>query len=175
MVALISVVAFAIVLTAPAISANTLYPSGCHRYAWGAGKDKWDNNCWLGENGNRYIDYAAYVQGLQIILKGFGYYTLAVDGIFGNGTYTGVRLYQNHENISSDGIVGNVTWHQLRGELYFSFYQCSATCWYTYSSPGTIGLNRWSMGDYIDVNGHYGPWAYAWSGLEVLFGNNPPV
>jgi hypothetical protein len=112
---------------------------------------------------------------MQIILKGFGYYTLSIDGIFGNGTYTGVRLYQQHEGIGSDGIVGNMTWHRLRGELYFTFYQCSSTCWWTYSSPGTIGVNRWTMGDYRDSNGHLYPWGYRWSGFGVLFGTNGAV
>ena len=172
----IVVVTLATALSLPSTAhANAYYPSTCHHWAYGSGSSGWDANCWLGENGSKYINRAAYVQGMQIILKGFGYYTLSIDGIFGNGTYTGVRLYQQHEGIGSDGIVGNMTWHRLRGELYFTFYQCSSSCWWTYSSPGTIGVNRWHMGDYRDANGHLYPWSYVWSGFGVLFGTNGAV
>jgi hypothetical protein len=92
--------------------ANAFTPSGCRQYAYGFYAE-WRFNCTLGENGSSYINFAAYVQGTQIILAGFGYYTIGIDGDFGPGTYTGVRLFQNLENLTSDGIVGKNTWTAL--------------------------------------------------------------
>lgn len=65
--------------------------------------------------------------GTQIILKGFGYYTIGIDTWFGPATYTAVRLYQNREGISSDGIVGSVTYNRLLGELAFRSFDASWT------------------------------------------------
>jgi Putative peptidoglycan binding domain len=167
------VLAVVISATLPTLSpayANGYYPSGCHHYAAGYKPNGWDANCWLAENGTKYINHAVYVLGTQIILKGFGYYTITIDTWFGTGTYTGVRLYQNHEGISSDGIVGKNTFHHLLGELAFYGYNCDqfGRCWYIYSSPGTIGTARWHMEDDVTVI-----WSVIWNGWQMEYGSEP--
>jgi hypothetical protein len=164
----------ALLLTPTEVKANVNYPSGCHTYAYGSKPSGWDANCWLGENGSAYINDAFYVQGLQIILQGEGYYTLGIDGLFGNGTYVGTRLYQSHHGLTSDGIVGNNTWHSLLSQLSLVGYFCSGTCWWQYSSPGTIGTSRWHMQD-LRVGGNLYPWDLLWNGNEAIYGNEEPL
>jgi hypothetical protein len=93
--------------------ANRNYPAGCRQHAYGLFPE-WRFNCWLGENGNKDLDFAAYVQGMQIILAGHGFYTIGIDGDFGNGTYVGVRLFQQRWKIGQDGLVGPETWRFFR-------------------------------------------------------------
>ncbi len=53
------------------------------------------------------------VSRLQQRLLDLGYYTGAVDGIFGQGTERAVRLMQNQHRLVVDGIVGAKTWSTL--------------------------------------------------------------
>jgi len=46
-------------------------------------------------------------------LKAWGYYTGAVDCIFGRQTYASVRLFQQRNGLAVDGIVGPDTWAAL--------------------------------------------------------------
>ena len=46
---------------------------------------------------------------LQKKLKQWGYYTGAVDGVFGSGTEKAVRLFQQKNNLAVDGVVGTKT------------------------------------------------------------------
>jgi peptidoglycan hydrolase-like protein with peptidoglycan-binding domain len=156
--------------------ANTFYPSGCRQHAYGL-YPEWVHNCWLGENGDRYIDFAAYVQGMQIILAGHGFYTISIDGDFGPATYVAVRLFQERiARIASDGIVGRNTWRALMTELTFIGYNpVPGGPYYIYASPGVIGTNRWQLGDYVDADGHWGPWGYVWDGWLIQFGRNAPI
>lgn len=58
------------------------------------------------------------VETLQRLLKTHGYGLGAnnpFDGDFGSMTDTAVRLYQKHNNLTSDGIVGEKTWKKLLG------------------------------------------------------------
>lgn len=49
------------------------------------------------------------VRELQTRLKRWGYYTGAVDGVFGAGTEKAVRLFQKKNGLTVDGIVGAKT------------------------------------------------------------------
>ena len=57
----------------------------------------------------RYGDSGADVKTLQKRLKQWGYYTGAVDGVFGPKTLTAVKLFQRKNGLSADGIVGPKT------------------------------------------------------------------
>ena len=46
---------------------------------------------------------------LQKKLKQWGYYTGAVDGVFGSGTEKAVRLFQQKNSLTVDGVVGTKT------------------------------------------------------------------
>nr|DAH98926.1 MAG TPA: Cell wall hydrolase autolysin [Caudoviricetes sp.] len=52
---------------------------------------------------------------LQERLVTLGYNTNGVDGIFGDGTFCGVREFQKTRGLSSDGVVGQNTWRKLLG------------------------------------------------------------
>jgi len=58
-----------------------------------------------GSSGQSVID-------LQQQLNSFGY-SLAVDGIFGNGTLNAVKSFQSSKGLTADGIVGPLTWSAL--------------------------------------------------------------
>lgn len=53
---------------------------------------------------------AAFV---QTILKTLGFYTGAIDGLYGPKTETAVANFQDSEHISSDGVVGPVTFYHI--------------------------------------------------------------
>lgn len=59
--------------------------------------------------------YSAYgsrgseVREIQTRLKKWGYYSGAVDGIFGNQTLTAVKYFQKKNGLTVDGIVGKAT------------------------------------------------------------------
>jgi peptidoglycan hydrolase-like protein with peptidoglycan-binding domain len=50
------------------------------------------------------------VQDLQQALKALGYDPGAIDGVFGAGTESAVKAFQQAREITADGIVGRVTW-----------------------------------------------------------------
>lgn len=49
------------------------------------------------------------VRAIQQRLRDYGYYTGAVDGIYGQGTYEAVRRFQQANGLNADGIVGDAT------------------------------------------------------------------
>ena len=49
------------------------------------------------------------VRTMQQKLKNWGYYSGSVDGIFGSGTESAVRLFQRTNGLTADGIVGSAT------------------------------------------------------------------
>lgn len=49
------------------------------------------------------------VKKIQTVLKKWGYYNGAVDGIFGNGTLSAVKAFQKKNGLVVDGIVGPKT------------------------------------------------------------------
>lgn len=53
------------------------------------------------------------VERLQERLKALGFYTGAVDGIFGDATKTAVETAQRNYDLEPDGVVGPVTWAAL--------------------------------------------------------------
>ncbi len=53
------------------------------------------------------------VKEVQRRLKQWGYYTGAVDGIFGAGTKTAVIAFQKKNGLTADGIVGKATYQAL--------------------------------------------------------------
>lgn len=55
------------------------------------------------------------VQGLQTMLKGYGYYSASIDGDFGPKTLASVKAFQKSEGLAVDGIVGEKTWSRLAG------------------------------------------------------------
>ena len=58
-----------------------------------------------------------YVCVLQDSLNTLGFRTGGLDGVFGNQTNNAVRNYQQSRGLSVDGIVGNITWNRLMGEV----------------------------------------------------------
>lgn len=57
------------------------------------------------------------VYALQSALKSLGYYTGAMDGTYGNATYTAVRNFQRAASIEVDGACGKETWSALNAKL----------------------------------------------------------
>ncbi|MGN1235118.1 MAG: spore cortex-lytic enzyme [Christensenellaceae bacterium] len=55
----------------------------------------------------------AEVKEVQRRLKEWGYYTGAVDGIYGAGTLQAVKLFQQKNGLNPDGIVGKATYAAL--------------------------------------------------------------
>ncbi len=53
------------------------------------------------------------VKQIQTQLKKFGYYEGAIDGIYGSGTESAVKVFQRAEGLTVDGIVGPGTWQHL--------------------------------------------------------------
>ncbi|BAY24014.1 peptidoglycan binding domain-containing protein [Calothrix sp. NIES-2100] len=54
------------------------------------------------------------VKDIQAFLKQQGYYTGAVDGIYGSATAASVEAFQQHyANLQNDGIVGRNTWSTI--------------------------------------------------------------
>lgn len=56
------------------------------------------------------------VTQLQQLLKDKGHLNGAVDGIFGNATYSGVKSFQKSAGVAVDGIVGSRTWTALQSD-----------------------------------------------------------
>ena len=61
----------------------------------------------------KYGSKGSAVKKLQILLNGLGFSCGAVDGDFGTKTRAAVKLYQGHNNLDVDGIVGSKTWGAL--------------------------------------------------------------
>lgn len=57
------------------------------------------------------------VKKVQTKLKNWGYYTGAVDGIFGSGTESAVKAFQRKNGLTADGIVGPRTAEALGIQL----------------------------------------------------------
>ncbi|MFC0211294.1 spore cortex-lytic enzyme [Paenibacillus chartarius] len=54
------------------------------------------------------------VWDLQYRLKTVGFYTTALDGIYGNQTKSAVARFQQQYGLSVDGIAGGMTWQAMR-------------------------------------------------------------
>eukprot|EP00163_Fabomonas_tropica_P029667 TRINITY_DN643_c1_g1_i2.p1 TRINITY_DN643_c1_g1~~TRINITY_DN643_c1_g1_i2.p1 ORF type:complete len:868 (+),score=229.84 TRINITY_DN643_c1_g1_i2:250-2604(+) len=53
------------------------------------------------------------VMGVQFLLKEKFSYSLTVDGLFGSGTESAVKNYQDGARLQADGVVGTQTWSNL--------------------------------------------------------------
>ena len=53
------------------------------------------------------------VKEVQRRLRGWGYYSGAVDGIYGSGTAEAVRAFQKKNGLTADGVVGKATYAAL--------------------------------------------------------------
>ena len=58
------------------------------------------------------------VSRVQSKLKQYGYYSGAVDGIFGQATYDAVIWFQKKNSLKADGVVGSATAAALGLKLY---------------------------------------------------------
>jgi hypothetical protein len=114
----------------PAIA--SLHPQGC--VVWADEGEGWQNNCWVGQQDPPYDNAGYYANGIQIILKGFGYYQGPLDGLFGPASHAAMVAYQDDRPpLTADGIVGTGTWPVLRDELFVVY---SNQDYIYYSSPG---------------------------------------
>ncbi|MDD3831194.1 MAG: spore cortex-lytic enzyme [Clostridia bacterium] len=57
----------------------------------------------------KYGSSGTLVSKIQRKLKSWGYYTGAVDGVFGSKTLTAVKYFQRTNGLTADGIVGRAT------------------------------------------------------------------
>ena len=57
----------------------------------------------------RQGDTGGYVKDLQRVLTGLGYFTGAIDGLFGNRTRAAVLAFQADNHLVADGVVGRLT------------------------------------------------------------------
>ncbi|MFN3215396.1 MAG: peptidoglycan-binding domain-containing protein [Acidimicrobiales bacterium] len=80
------------------------------------------------------------VLAIQRINKGLGFPAGALKARYGSGTLSGVQSFQASRGLTSDGIVGSMTWGEYREELfaittasYPAPYNCIS---HWYSSPG---------------------------------------
>ena len=66
--------------------------------------------------GPLYIgDEGSDVKKLQEALKILGYYSMRIDGVYGNGTTTAVALFQQSSDLEADGIAGKYTIRAIFG------------------------------------------------------------
>ena len=70
------------------------------------------------------------VEDVQTRLRNLGYYTVRVDGIFGSGTQSAVRRFQQDIGLTADGIVGPATLNALgilsENEITDELYQLAS-------------------------------------------------
>ena len=58
---------------------------------------------------SQYGSSGEEVKQIQTKLKSWGYYTGAIDGIYGSGTYQAVKKFQQNNGLTVDGIAGSQT------------------------------------------------------------------
>ena len=78
------------------------------------------------------------VKEVQRRLKNWGYYSGAVDGIFGSGTKKAVILFQKKNGLTADGIVGKATYKALGMNDSYNALN---------GSGGTGGVNGYTSSD----------------------------
>jgi N-acetylmuramoyl-L-alanine amidase len=61
----------------------------------------------------KYGSSGSKVREIQTRLKNWGYYTGAVDGVYGSRTVAAVKYFQSKNRLTSDGIVGSATASKL--------------------------------------------------------------
>lgn len=131
-------------------AAEGLTPSSCSQLA----SYGWEDNCYLGTDGNFYQTHANYVTGVQRILRGSGYSPgPSNDGIFGSNTSSAVFSYQNSSSqLTADGVVGSDTWdHMDTYKLYWVSYTSSRYDNYRVFGSSNISFRQ-------DLSGWGDPW-----------------
>lgn len=58
---------------------------------------------------SQYGSNGEEVKQIQTKLKNWGYYSGAIDGIYGSGTYEAVKKFQQNNGLAADGIAGSQT------------------------------------------------------------------
>ncbi len=81
------------------------------------------------------------VKEVQRRLKNWGYYTGAVDGIFGSGTRKAVVRFQQKNGLTADGVVGKATYKALG--MNDSYNALSGNT----GSGGSAGVNGYTSSD----------------------------
>lgn len=89
-----------------------------------------------------------------------------IDGVFGSGTRSAVKTFQDHNNCQVDGIVGSETWPKLRSRglcTDYMFYE-DGCFYYGYDEPDGVPNFR--------QQGFGGAWQVdEWAGNFITFEN----
>jgi hypothetical protein len=111
----------------PAAADGYIFPPGCDAASWNP--FTWAEFCWTGID---YNDRGTYVGAIQVIVQDTLWIFGPVDCLFGAGTDWGVRVYQQHEGLGTDGLVGPETWNDLHDQVSFSgiFVPFQTFTWY---------------------------------------------
>lgn len=89
----------------------------------------------------------AQVGAVQRVLHQLSY-GINVDWVFGSTTTTKVKSFQTNESLTSDGVVGGLTWQALQGHLTwtrrdsngFDYYRVSTNEYFAHGTDGTWWL-----------------------------------
>lgn len=92
----------------------TLAPTAAHATCNTTAYGDWSANCLTDSTHNKN---SRYTLAIQVVLQHYGYYSGALDGSYGQQTYTAVVNYQAAHGLSADGQVGSNTWASLRNRL----------------------------------------------------------
>lgn len=104
------------------------------------------------------------VSEIQQRLKNWGYYSGAVDGIFGSGTRSAVVAFQRNNGLTADGIVGNAT----AAAIGITLTSSSST---TTSSSSSV-LKRGSSGSKVsEMQQKLKNWGYYGGAVDGVFGS----
>lgn len=92
-------------------------PSGCISWAQGRnGNFSSPSNCYVSRAINGYDAHSHYTVAAQYLARARG--TTAIpNGAFDTRTYNAIRLYQELEGLTIDGIVGQQVWDRMRVQL----------------------------------------------------------
>lgn len=64
-----------------------------------------------------YIRVSASAEDVQRALKNAGYYSGPIDGKIGSGSQKGIIQFQGDHDLTTDGIIGRLTWAELKKYL----------------------------------------------------------
>jgi len=87
------------------------------------------------------------VSAMQRKLKQWGYYTGAIDGIFGKGTYDAVTFFQRRNGLKADGVVGPATARAMGLQLTTATVKTTATASSGHSTSEVDLLSRLIHGE----------------------------
>ena len=89
----------------------------------------------------------AEVKEVQRRLKNWGYYTGAVDGIFGAGTKKAVIAFQKKNGLTADGVVGKATYAALGMNDSYNALQGGNSSGSNSSSPSNSASSNYTSSD----------------------------